>query len=306
MTLKPLNTSSLKIRTTQVLLEFTSNSQSLYALSVNGVLSVIDLQSLTCTQAVITNPDTLQPIYPRLATVSPGFEWLVIVALDHSVWVYELATSKVYWKVPVLACPTCVKCFDFNRLFIVTDDNRILMYDIAHKAVDGWTRDQGSKLPKNYLDRYNRVYDVLQLSEHTFILYTHYTFMYLDTERPVPKSSHCVTNKAYVYNTLEEDLHDAWAKLVGSHQRAVTKSCLYPRRPEPIPVPIPISDAAEVPEKEDKHDEFSHNLAIYNKYSVILKMGYNAGDKRLYVVESPWNKMLKSFPGVLQSHKYGH
>ena len=61
----------------------------------------------------------------------------------------------------------------------------------------------------------------------------------------------------------------------------------------------------EKSENEENKEKNSDNMTIYNKYSVILAMRYNENENRLFVVESPWSKILKSFPGTLQTHKYG-
>eukprot|EP01022_Parablepharisma_sp_SALTPOND_P024943 TRINITY_DN562_c0_g1_i6.p1 TRINITY_DN562_c0_g1~~TRINITY_DN562_c0_g1_i6.p1 ORF type:complete len:538 (-),score=34.43 TRINITY_DN562_c0_g1_i6:5528-7141(-) len=291
----PVKLSIPYVKNCQVCLQFSADS--LYSVSVDGILNVLDLSHEKLSQYPLKDPDTHKKFSVQLATISPTFEWLLFSTNENLVWTYNLSTKEIAWKVPYTGIPTCLKCFDDSRAIVVGDKNEVLIYDLAHKALDPWTRHQGKNLPANYLDRFNRIYDIVQINSHKFILYTHYTFIVLDTEAPVPKYSRCVTNKSYVFNKSEEDLKEAWAKLVSAHQGKVIKTALGEEL---------VERKTRENEIEESKGSGNDNMAIYNKYSVILAMKYDENEKRLFVVESPWSKILKTFPGTLQVHKYGN
>lgn len=278
------------IKNCQVLLQFSPTA--LYGVSVDGCLSILELESSILCQHQLKDPASGKRFWVRAAALSPTMEWLVLATNEHDVWAYGVGTKEVQWKVPYSGVPTCIKCFENSKAFVVGDDNKVFIYDLAHKVLDTWTRNQGRNLPINYLDRFNRVYDMVQINPHKYILYTHYTFIVLDTDQPMPKYARCTTSKAYAINGAAEDVREAWAKLVSAHQGRIIR---------------PILGEANL--QRDKVEEMkgvsSENMAIYNKYSVILGMRYDENTGRLFVVESPWSKMLKSFPGTLKAHKYG-
>ncbi len=288
-----------KIQNCQVLLQFSSSS--LYCLGVDGTLSVLDLDSGKVAQEVLKDPDTGSRLHIMTANMSSTAEWMAIsTQREDVVWMYNVGSKKFHWKVPFSGHPTCLKCLDDAQLIVVGDKNEIVIYDVAHKTLDPWSKKQGRTLPRNYLDRYNRVYDIVQIGPHKFVMYTHYTFITLDTESPMPTYSRCVTNKAYVYNRSEEDVREMWAKLTSAHHSRVIRSFLLGEEKA-------MASVQAVPAQvESEGKSTGGNMEIHNKYSVILGMRYVEEERRLFVVESPWSKILRSFPGTLQVHKYGH
>eukprot|EP00826_Nyctotherus_ovalis_P059134 TRINITY_DN8199_c0_g1_i20.p1 TRINITY_DN8199_c0_g1~~TRINITY_DN8199_c0_g1_i20.p1 ORF type:complete len:650 (-),score=99.46 TRINITY_DN8199_c0_g1_i20:24-1973(-) len=186
------------IKNCQALLRFSSTV--LYAASVDGCLSILELEHSDLSQYLLKDPDNGKKLSVRVAALSPSFEWLLFATSDYDVWAYSVDTKEIQWKVPYTGVPTCLKCFEDSKAFIVSDNNEILIYDLAHKVLDAWTKNKGRNLPINYLDRFNRVYDIVQINPHKYILYTHYTFIVLDTELPTPKYSRCTTSKAYAIN----------------------------------------------------------------------------------------------------------
>ena len=287
-----------EIRNCQTLFQYSPDSNTLYCLSLDGTLSILEISNgHKLTQLSFKDPDTAQKLSARIAHISPSFEWLIFSTAEGAVWTFNLSTKELHWKLPYSGVPTCVKCFEDGRAIVVGDKNEILIYDVVHKSLDPWTRSQGKNLPVNYLDRFNRVYDVIMINPHKFILYTHYTFIVLDTEATLPKYAKSMTNKAYIFNTSEEDLKEAWAKLISAHQGKIIKSTLGE---------IERSKAPSASTDEKAKGNTSDNMSIYNKYSVILAMRYDENEKRLFVIESPWSKILKTFPGTLQVHKYGN
>jgi len=287
------------IKNCQVLLEFGLDNKTLYTVSVDGVLSILDLENNTLTQFILKDPDTSKKLNVRMAQISSSFEYLLFVTQDGSVWSYSLISKEIHWKLPFSGVATCIKSFEDSRAFIIGDKNEIFIYDLLHKSLDPWSKQYGKSLPANYLDRFNRVYDIVQLNSHKYLLYTHYTFIVLDMELSVPHYSRCVTNKAYVYSKTEDDLKEAWAKLTSAHQtKLIREFTNFKIRSEIIK-----EDTNKI--EENKGNE-ADNMAIYNKYSVILGMKYDNNEKRLFVIESPWSKILKTFPGALQIHKYGN
>lgn len=303
--LVPLKSSQLLFKNAQIMLEFTEDSHILFSLSTRGEIHIIELPSLKIETSPILIPDTTQRIQPRMATISTSFAWIIIVSIDCSIWVYELSTKKLYWRVPYSGYPTCIKCLEGDKLIVVGDKNEIMFYDVTHKSLDKWSKQYGNSLPSNYLDRFNRVYDIIQINPHKYLLYTHYTFIILDTTKPLPRQSRCITNKSYAFNKNEEDVKEIWAKLTTAHQRMIINSSLKGK--ENMKKSLNESRAEDEEQDKDKEKgEENTNMSIYNKYSVIIKMKFNDNENRLYVVESPWSKMLKAFPETLFTHKYGH
>ena len=83
---------------------------------------------------------------------------------------------------------------DIDKLVVAYDSNRIGVFDLINKQLHPWTVQMGTKLPRNFLTRYNRFYGIQQLSESKYVLYTHYTFSVLDLNQEIPEQSLVVEN----------------------------------------------------------------------------------------------------------------
>ena len=169
------------IPNSQSLLQFSFNT--LYSVSINGYLNILDLNELELSKYPLKDPETGKLLSVRIAAISSSSDWLVFATNDHTVWTYNISTKEMHWRIPYEGVPTCIKCLEDSRAIIINEVNKIFIFDLAHKCIDPWTRHQGRNLPVNYLERFNRIYDIVQLNSHKFVLYTHYTFIVLDTDR---------------------------------------------------------------------------------------------------------------------------
>ena len=56
-----------------------------------------------------------------------------------------------------------------------------MVFDILNHKLHNWSRVNGpSKFPKNFLNRYNRIFGMTQITSAKYILYTNYTYIILD------------------------------------------------------------------------------------------------------------------------------
>lgn len=49
---------------------------------------------------------------------------------------------------------------DHEKIIVVYDSNRIAVFDTLNKRLHDWTKRHLERLPKNWLDRYNRLIGV--------------------------------------------------------------------------------------------------------------------------------------------------
>ena len=67
-----------------------------------------------------------------------------------------------------------------DKLIVAYDTNKVVVFDTINRKLHQWTVDNLSKLPQNWLTRYNRILGIVQLSTHKFVLWTNYTYAVLD------------------------------------------------------------------------------------------------------------------------------
>jgi hypothetical protein len=59
--------------------------------------------------------------------------------------------------------------------------------DLLNKRIHDWSkRNYADRLPANFLNRYNRIVGITQVTPGKYILYTHYTYIVLDLSQDVP------------------------------------------------------------------------------------------------------------------------
>ena len=122
-----------------------------------------------------------------------------------------------------------------------------------------------NRLPRNFLNRYNKYAGVIQLSDLKYLLYTTYTFCVLDLSAEVPESVEMVQNhptrttegKHLVAETWFDNLKLSQAKYLTANDRGETQAA----------------------------GSGQANLAINNRFKGILQMEYVAGEKKLRVIE---------------------
>lgn len=100
--------------------------------------------------------------------------------------VYDLANgASLFWNLPDMKIgqPLCMKS-DMDKMLIAYDSNKIVIFDLINRKLHDWSKD--AKLPANFLNRYNRMVGVDQLSSSKYILWSHYTYTVLDITVEIP------------------------------------------------------------------------------------------------------------------------
>jgi hypothetical protein len=102
----------------------------------------------------------------------------------------------VTWVLPTLkdSLPLCAHS-DQDKLIIAYDTNKILVLDLLNKRIHDWSRkNPADKFPMNFLNRYNRIVGITQVSSTKYLLYTHYTYAVLDLTQEVPAEIEIIQN----------------------------------------------------------------------------------------------------------------
>ena len=83
---------------------------------------------------------------------------------------------------------------DIDKLLVVYDSNKLVLFDLLNQSLHEWTRQNLSKLPTNFLTRYNRMIGAQCLSDSKFLLYSNYTYCVLDLNQSLPQEVSIVQN----------------------------------------------------------------------------------------------------------------
>lgn len=101
--------------------------------------------------------------------------------------IYNTATGQLYWQLPQVDCGRPLALHqDMDKIVAAYDTNKVVVFDTINRRMHQWTVDNLTKLPKNFLSRYNRIIGVVQLSTHKYILWTNYTYAVLDLQLDLP------------------------------------------------------------------------------------------------------------------------
>ena len=103
--------------------------------------------------------------------------------------------GKAIWKLPQMQeCgrPLAISA-DEEKIVVAYDDNRIAAFDLLNKCLHPWTTKNLSKLPQNFLNRYNRIVGITKLNKR-WLFHTHYTYFILDLDQAIPSASQIVQN----------------------------------------------------------------------------------------------------------------
>ena len=72
--------------------------------------------------------------------------------------VFDIKDKKnFFWNLPKMdrARPLCISS-DLEKMVVCYDSNVITVYDLLNRTLHDWSRQNGSKLPSNFLNRYNK------------------------------------------------------------------------------------------------------------------------------------------------------
>ena len=103
--------------------------------------------------------------------------------------------GELYWNLPCLqTCGTPLAMTSAeDKLVVAYDSNKLAVFDLLNQCLHPWTVQNLEHLPRNFLNRYNRIVGVIPVARkagqlHKFVFYTHYTYFVLDLNQPVPSS----------------------------------------------------------------------------------------------------------------------
>ena len=176
-----------------------------------------------------------------------------------------------------------------DKLLVGYDSNRIAVFDLVNKQIHPWTNKNLNRLPRNFLNRYNKFAGALQVSEQKFLLYTSYTFCVLDLAAVIPEAVEQVQN--HPTRTLEGKQFNAQSWM--DNLKLSQAKHLTPSQ----------QTSGAAPEKGQKQD----NLAINNRFKGVLLMDLDPATNKLQVIEHQWKAAIANFQsGAFVHKKFGH
>ena len=204
---------------------------------------------------------------------------------------------------------------DNTKLITIDENNLIYLIDFNSKKFDEWTnqRIKNEDYPINYIKWYNRIFGICALGINKYILYTDYNYILLDLSLEIPKQ--CIIEK----NKMDKYIYSNYEKLVKEYHRILFENEYRPSNPlvqENKSMFLP----TEINRDKNLYNLENNNFKITSRFNSIMYMDLitfmenndknedNIKDKNKYllVIENDWNNIVKSFPGALVRHKYGH
>ena len=201
---------------------------------------------------------------------------------------------------------------DNTKLITIDENNLIYLIDFNSKKFDEWTnqRIKNEDYPINYIKWYNRIFGICALGINKYILYTDYNYILLDLSLEIPKQ--CIIEK----NKMDKYIYSNYEKLVKEYHRILFEKEYKPGNPlveenKNMFLPTEVRD-------KSLYNLENNNFKITSRFNSIMyidlisfieekKDGENKGkNKYLLVIENDWNNIIKSFPGALIRHRYGH
>ena len=202
---------------------------------------------------------------------------------------------------------------DNSKIITIDENNKIYLIDLNTKKFDQWTNDRIKKedYPLNYIKWYNRIFGICALGTDRYILYTDYNYILLDLTLEIPNQ--CIIEK----NKMDKYIYSNYEKLIKEYHRILFEKEYRPGNPL-VQENKSIFLSTEVNRDKNLYNLQNNNFKITSRFNSIMYMNLisfideenNIDDKDknkyLLVIENDWNNIIKSFPGALVSHKYGH
>ena len=196
---------------------------------------------------------------------------------------------------------------DNNKIILIDENNYIYLINVNSKKFDDWTnnRIKNEDYPLNYIKWYNKIFGICPLDPNRYIFFTDYNYILLDTNKEIPPT--CIIEK----NKMDKYIYSDYEKLIKEYHRILFEEEYRPintERKENKNMFLPM-------EVEKKFFNLENdNFKITSRFNSIMLMKkiWNTDDngenneQYILVVENDWNNIIKSFPGALVKHKYGH
>ena len=208
------------------------------------------------------------------------------------VYSYEFATGSIFKPVSLDSkniYVTMMQMLSKDRLIVCYDSNKFLIHDLADKTLSKYSKQHMKSFPINYLNQYNRIYGVVELSESKLVLYTHFTHIMVDLNAKIPEHSKIVKNHPSKTDTRVMN----WNETLAHHHKKYLSLLPYNN----------FSSNTAFEGQAETHSE-SENFKIENKYKGILFMD-KLQDGTFVVVENLWKNLVSRLPDVLKVNKFG-
>lgn len=76
--------------------------------------------------------------------------------------VIDISNPKYTWALPIVENSLALCCLsDQDKLVVAYDNNQVVVYDLLNKKLHEWSKTHMDKLPKNFLNRYNRMVGIV-------------------------------------------------------------------------------------------------------------------------------------------------
>lgn len=142
---------------------------------------------------------TLRPLdkIVRICHVNSSTKKMVLSLADSQhLLLVDLVKASLEWNLPFMqecGIPLSVTS-DFDKVVVAYDSNKIAVFDSLNLKLHAWTKENLNKMPKNFLDRYNRIVGLVPVSDSKFVIWTNYTYCLLDLNASVPSEVEIVQN----------------------------------------------------------------------------------------------------------------
>ena len=206
---------------------------------------------------------------------------------------------------------------DNKKIILIDENNYIYLIDVNTKKFDDWTnkRIKNEDYPLNYIKWYNKIFGICPIDATRFIFYTDYNYIIFDTKKEIPPQ--CIIEK----NKMDKYIYSDFEKLIKEYHRIIFEEEYRPNNPlvkENKSIFLP----AEINKEKNIFNLQNNNFKITSRFNSIMLMkmitlndsnnkndnndNNEENDKYLLVIENDWNNIVKSFPGALVKHNYGH
>ena len=195
---------------------------------------------------------------------------------------------------------------DKNNIITIDENNLIYIINLKTKKFNEWTNQRilHEDYPLNYLKWYNKIFGICPLNTNKFILFTDYNYITVDLNKEIPQQ--CIIDK----NKMDKYIYSEWDKIVKEYHQKIFEEEYKPSNPlakenKNIFMPTEIKDKLGLSLQNTNFKITSR----FNSIMLMQKIIYEKEDEDknyIIVIENDWNDIVKSFPGAIVKHNYGH
>jgi len=233
--------------------------------------------------------ETYEPDNPvcALAFSSEGL-WLATALTGSSVYLYNMDTFQMHWKLPSFDSPPTALAFHCHNATLVVSlaSNKFYLFDVEEQRLSEWSRDCGDSFPIELMKRPDAITGIAfnPAKPNELLLYSHGFFCHVDLKFPVPEQTRFFPK----FNRKLSLAPPAQSGHTGSEDSE-------PKKKKAKKNLNSISSTT----KSD-----GDNFVICLKYKPILFLGFQ-GKNNMMVFENPWLNIVQKLPGTLYRKRYG-